>query len=644
MAPKGVVSMLPPDRGQHKRTKSSSSMIKSIISSKAQKKTQSEDVDARAQTLQHHKPQYGYDNGNYSTPILPADHPHAEYAVLGEIANHDNGPASPRKSSNEPRGRPDSLYMRTKSSESTTTLDKEKGKDPKRSRRHKEEAKPKKSKSATSLTSLFTKNRSAKDLTQLAKQPRDKENTTPPSSATANGEPVTPIWAHYATQFEERSTTTKIPLNDASRIKRELELYNPTEYSPSKQKDYFGMEEPKLAKRSTRPKSVEIAANSAKALFQSAARKSSDEPRMKGKEERRTPSRPRPATSNSTPVLGSRPTASVTAPSSPAKRGTRVMAAVANLNDKTKEAEVESLDPKNVDAAFEAVLESRNIPEAQRQKMRTLKLSLKVDFIRSHKVEGVQTPTEGTPSEKVLDKDSVNKDVKKSSKSKGSLKNAEAIVEDELDDRPETPKRSRPRSRTFTFSKSDKGDSSSSKKAKGAERDASTHRKDKSVNIPKSPSTTSLAGTASAGSSIRSQAPKTTAPDEFVQYIHSAMRLQNVEVGRLHKLRLLLRNETVAWVDSFIREGGMTEIVALLHRIMEVEWREEHEDALLHEALLCLKGLCTTDLALQKLCEVESTLFPALLAMLFDKERKGPSEFNTRGIIVNMLCKFAVFF
>jgi len=58
---------------------------------------------------------------------------------------------------------------------------------------------------------------------------------------------------------------------------------------------------------------------------------------------------------------------------------------------------------------------------------------------------------------------------------------------------------------------------------------------------------------------------------------------------------------------------------------------------LLHEALLCLKGLCTTSLALQRLDEIADTLFPALLAMLFDPEHKGPSEFTTRSIIINLL-------
>jgi hypothetical protein len=46
-----------------------------------------------------------------------------------------------------------------------------------------------------------------------------------------------------------------------------------------------------------------------------------------------------------------------------------------------------------------------------------------------------------------------------------------------------------------------------------------------------------------------------------------------VEVGKLHKLRLLLRNETVGWVDAFISDGGMHEVVQLLYRIMKVEWR-----------------------------------------------------------------------
>jgi hypothetical protein len=65
--------------------------------------------------------------------------------------------------------------------------------------------------------------------------------------------------------------------------------------------------------------------------------------------------------------------------------------------------------------------------------------------------------------------------------------------------------------------------------------------------------------------------------------------------------------------------------------------REEHEDALLHENLLCLKALCTTGLALQYLHSIQATLFPALLHLIFDPEKKGPNEFTTRGIITSIL-------
>lgn len=50
-----------------------------------------------------------------------------------------------------------------------------------------------------------------------------------------------------------------------------------------------------------------------------------------------------------------------------------------------------------------------------------------------------------------------------------------------------------------------------------------------------------------------------------------------------------------------------------------------------------MKALCTTSVALNQLTQIEGELFPALLKMLFDDERKGPSEFTTRGIIINLL-------
>jgi hypothetical protein len=56
--------------------------------------------------------------------------------------------------------------------------------------------------------------------------------------------------------------------------------------------------------------------------------------------------------------------------------------------------------------------------------------------------------------------------------------------------------------------------------------------------------------------------------------------------------------------------------------------------------LLCLKALATTALALEHLNKIQATLFPALLHMIFDEEKKGPSEFTTRNIISSLLFTF----
>src|SRR4051812_18429096 len=74
--------------------------------------------------------------------------------------------------------------------------------------------------------------------------------------------------------------------------------------------------------------------------------------------------------------------------------------------------------------------------------------------------------------------------------------------------------------------------------------------------------------------------------------------------------------------------------------VTDLRCREEHEDALLHENLLCLKALCTTALALQYLHSIHTTLFPALIHMIFDPDKKGPSEFTTRNIITSVLLTY----
>jgi hypothetical protein len=83
----------------------------------------------------------------------------------------------------------------------------------------------------------------------------------------------------------------------------------------------------------------------------------------------------------------------------------------------------------------------------------------------------------------------------------------------------------------------------------------------------------STAPPSTGGSGILAKVKGQQRPADFVSYLCKVQQPQLVEVGKLHKLRLLLRNETVAWTEESIRQGGMEQIVELLRRIMAVEWR-----------------------------------------------------------------------
>lgn len=129
----------------------------------------------------------------------------------------------------------------------------------------------------------------------------------------------------------------------------------------------------------------------------------------------------------------------------------------------------------------------------------------------------------------------------------------------------ETPKKSRPRSLTFTRSK---GDSNPKK-----ERPMS-HSRTKSSDSTSVNSFTS--STTAQGLPFLNRTPKVASPEDCISYLKKVRQPQLVEVGRIQKLRQLLRNETVSWVDAFVDKGGMTEVVGLLYRIIEIEWRYVH--------------------------------------------------------------------
>jgi Diaphanous GTPase-binding Domain len=126
-------------------------------------------------------------------------------------------------------------------------------------------------------------------------------------------------------------------------------------------------------------------------------------------------------------------------------------------------------------------------------------------------------------------------------------------------------KRTRARSKTFTWGKN------SSSPAKKQKPDTAGEAPASGLVGLKSPSVVSLGKSNRASRLLEGM--KTAKPEDYVSYLRTEQQPEKVQVGKVHKLRQLLRNETVGWVETFIKLGGMTEIVGLLHRIMKVDWR-----------------------------------------------------------------------
>jgi hypothetical protein len=209
------------------------------------------------------------------------------------------------------------------------------------------------------------------------------------------------------------------------------------------------------------------------------------------------------------------------------------------------------LHPNDIDRQLEDLLDRRNIPENQRYKMRNLNDTIKTEFIRQDwaEMQAAKLDRTGTgDTARSADRPTVTP------------------AESDCDD--DKPKRSRGRS--FTFTRGKKESRSPSKKTKG-DGTISRHIRSKSTDsvTVERPSSSGH----SSGSNLFSKIKMQQGPGDYVGYLRKVQKPELVEVGKLHKLRLLLRNETVAWIEEFIQQGGMMEITWLLHRIMEVEWR-----------------------------------------------------------------------
>lgn len=317
--------------------------------------------------------------------MLPPDHPNGRQHLREDSGNRSRIPPSPRKSEDRQKENNNVHGENRKIASSTSFMafkDKEKVKGSRQKSEKQEEKQMKKSKSSTSLAAFLSRPRSKSIKAEEGPQQINNENERPSRSAG----PPPPIWAQFATQGLENSSTTKtkVPLNDCFATKEEMARYTPKDYSPSKQRNFQDVQQPTLSRRrepKPRPKSECLPQGPTSASFaetvsrlrrpsreKDPANKSSqrwqatqdgNSSQKSGYEDKRSSQRP----STDRPIAGD--VSSHVGPSVVSQES-RVKAAVAALDSKSKDLPREptqsslnsELDASAIENAFESLLVS----------------------------------------------------------------------------------------------------------------------------------------------------------------------------------------------------------------------------------------------------------------------------------------------
>ena len=187
--------------------------------------------------------------------------------------------------------------------------------------------------------------------------------------------------------------------------------------------------------------------------------------------------------------------------------------------------------------------------------MRSLDTNIKADFIQKDR-------TPSTPH-------STNNNANTATSDNSSRRGRRKEQKEERQSRDSKGSRSRSRSRGFNLPRNGSWSPKKQRSDSG-----SSSRRPKSIELSQPINLSKVLSPTGSVASLPGTAVDTAAdPSDFVHYLKEIQKPEMVDVGKLHKLRLLLRNETVGWVDDFLAEGGMDEVVQLLYRIMKVEWR-----------------------------------------------------------------------
>lgn len=386
---------------------------------------------------------------------------------------------------------------------------------------------PKKTRSSTNIVGLLSRPRSNKNLKlDLDQQLKNKENRKPSDPSAADA-PLTPIFAQMRSRgFGQAVSVPSSPYEAPADPFTSTSLLNlNNSLRPSQSNVAPGQKQ--------RPKS-----------FQPQYLPKTDNTQMDDRRGRTRHDEPNDGNRDSSRAKGR------------SKSRNRVLSALTTRGGRkskspsppAQDASEPYIDPKEIDKHLEAMLDRRNIPENQRHKMRCLTDTIKMEFIRQDWAENegknlVRPQTnDSDDSTSVTGNSSVHDNEKKQS-----------------------------RGRSFTLSRNSWKIGTSPSKGKKKDASVRGHTRNKSADSTVSERPAS-SGTSYAGNGIIAKITGQQ-PSDFVNYLRKVQKPESVEVGKLHKLRLLLRNERVAWTEDFVKQGGMQEIVGLLHRIMAVEWR-----------------------------------------------------------------------
>lgn len=95
----------------------------------------------------------------------------------------------------------------------------------------------------------------------------------------------------------------------------------------------------------------------------------------------------------------------------------------------------------------------------------------------------------------------------------------------------------------------------------------------------------------------RSNSVAAASPSHLANVLHSSNR-KTLIPSTLVKLRMMLRNESVDWIQEWSDCDGYAGLLARLSEQLDLEWREEQrDDTLLHELLRCFRALLYSEVS-----------------------------------------------